>query len=52
VDVEASQRLLDFRAIADGYEAIHQGLEDMLHGRTHQFREVFDELRSRYRIPR
>ena len=51
-DAEAYQRLLDIAARADIYEAIRQGADDVVQGRTRPFREVFDELRSRYGIPR
>jgi prevent-host-death family protein len=51
-DAEAYQRLLDLAARADVYEAIRQGLDDVAHGRTRPAREVFDELRKRYGIPR
>ena len=51
-DAESYQRLLDIAARADVHEAIRQGLEDVAHGRTRPAREVFDELRLRYGIPR
>jgi len=51
-DAEAYQRLLDIAARADVYEAIRQGLDDVDHGRTRPAREVLDELRRRYGIPR
>ena len=51
-DAEAYQRLLDIAARADVYEAIRQGLDDIDHGRTRPAREVLDELRRRYGIPR
>ncbi len=51
-DAEAYQRLLDIAARADVYEAIRQGLDDIAHGRTRPAREVLDELRRRYGIPR
>jgi prevent-host-death family protein len=51
-DAEAYQRLLDLAARADVYEAIRQSEEDIAHGRMRPAREVFDELRRRYRIPR
>ena len=51
-DAEVRQQLLDAAARADVYEAIRQGQDDIAHGRTRPAREVFDELRRRYRIPR
>jgi PHD/YefM family antitoxin component YafN of YafNO toxin-antitoxin module len=51
-DAEAYQRLLDIAARADVYEAIRQGLDDIDRGRTRPAREVLDELRRRYGIPR
>ena len=51
-DAESYQRLLNIAARADVYEAIRQGLDDIAHGRTRSAREVFDELRKRYGIPR
>lgn len=46
------QRLLDLAAEASADEGIRQGLADIAAGRTRPAREVFDELRERYRIPR
>ena len=51
-DAAEYQRLLDIAARADVYEAIRQGLDDIDHGRTRPAREVVDELRRRYGIPR
>ena len=51
-DAEAYQRLLNIAARADVYEAIRQGLDDAAHGRGRPAREVFDEFRRRYGIPR
>ena len=51
-DAKAYQRLLDLAARADEEEGIRQGLEDVAHGRTRPAREVFDELRRKYAIPR
>ena len=51
-DAEEYQRLLDIAARADVYEAIRQGLDDIDHGRTRPARDVLDELRRRYGIPR
>jgi prevent-host-death family protein len=46
------QRLLDLAALADPEEGLRQGLEDMRAGRVRPLKEVFDEMRARYRIPR
>ena len=46
------QRLLDLVEVADAREGIRRGLEDIAAGRTRPAREVFDELRAKYRIPR
>ncbi|HEV3041420.1 MAG TPA: type II toxin-antitoxin system Phd/YefM family antitoxin [Candidatus Angelobacter sp.] len=51
-DPEAYQRLLDIAARADANEGIRQGLEDLRKGRTRPAREVFDEIRATYGIPR
>jgi PHD/YefM family antitoxin component YafN of YafNO toxin-antitoxin module len=51
-DAEAYQRLLDAAARSDVYEAIRQGLDDVAHGRTRPARQVFDDIRRRYDIPR
>ena len=51
-DAEGYQRLLDIAARADTEEAIRQGLEDVDHGRTRPAREVFEEFRRKYGIPR
>jgi prevent-host-death family protein len=51
-DAAAYQRLLDIAARADVHEAIRQGLDDITHGRTRPAREVFNEMRRRYGIPR
>ena len=51
-DAEAYQRLLDIAAQADAAEGIRQGLEDVKKGRTRPAREVFDEIRHEYGIPR
>ena len=51
-DAAAYQRLLDIAAEADVNEAIRQGLEDMREGRTRPAKEVFEEMRHKYRIPR
>ena len=51
-DAEEYQRLLDIAARADVYEALRQSDDDIAHGRMRPAREVFDELRRRYGIPR
>jgi prevent-host-death family protein len=51
-DAESYQHLLDLAAEASAAEGIRQGLEDLAEGRTQSAREVFDELRSEYDIPR
>ena len=51
-DAESYQHLLDIAARADVNEAIRQGLDDVAHGRTRPAKEVFDELRTQYGIPR
>ncbi len=49
---ESYQRLLDIAARADVYEAIRQGVDDIVHARTRQARKVFNELRQRHGISR
>jgi len=51
-DAAAYQRLLDIAARADVYEALRQSEDDIAHGRTRPAREVFNEMRRRYGIPR
>ncbi len=51
-DAAAYQRLLDLAAAADVNEGIRQGLEDMREGRTRPLKEVFDDMRKKYDIPR
>ena len=51
-DAAAYQHLLDIAARADAIEGIRQGLEDAEKGRTRPAREVFDEIRAEYGIPR
>jgi prevent-host-death family protein len=51
-DAEAYQRLLDLAAGASAAEGIRQGLEDVASGRTREAREVLDEMRAEYGIPR
>ncbi len=51
-DAAEYQRLLDIAARADVYEALRQSDDDIAHGRMRPAREVFDEMRRRYGIPR
>jgi prevent-host-death family protein len=51
-DARSYQRLLDVAAQADAREGIRQGLADVSRGRTRPAREVFDELRAEYGVPR
>ena len=51
-DAEAYQRLLELADRADTEEGIRKGLDDVAHGRTRPAREVFDQLRRKYGIPR
>jgi prevent-host-death family protein len=51
-DAAAYQRLLDLAAAADVNEGIRQGLADMREGRTRPLKEVFDDMRKKYDIPR
>lgn len=51
-DAEAYQQLLDTAARADVREAIRQGLDDVAQGRARPARDVFDDIRRRYDIPR
>jgi prevent-host-death family protein len=51
-DAAAYQRLLDLAAQASEEEAIRQGLEDLREGRTRPAKEVFEEMRGKYAIPR
>ena len=51
-DAEAYQHLLDLAGEASAAEGIRQGLEDLANGRTRPAREVFDEIREEYGIPR
>ncbi|MDR3534549.1 MAG: type II toxin-antitoxin system Phd/YefM family antitoxin [Rhodopila sp.] len=51
-DAEAYQHLLDLAAGANAAEGIRQGLEDTANGRTRPARDVFDEIRAEYGIPR
>ena len=51
-DAEAYQRLLDIASRADSNEAVRQGLDDVAHGRLRPAKDVFDEIRAQYGIPR
>ena len=51
-DAESYQHLLDLAADARVAEGIRQGLEDIRNGRSRPAREVFDEIRAEYDIPR
>ena len=51
-DAESYQRVLDIAARADFNEAVRQGLDDLAHGRTRPAKEVFEEIRAEYGIPR
>jgi prevent-host-death family protein len=51
-DAQADQRLLDTATRADVYEAVRQGVEDIVHGRTRPARKVFNELRRRHGVSR
>jgi prevent-host-death family protein len=51
-DAAEYQRLLDIAARADVYEALRQSEDDIAHGRVQPARELFNELRRRYGIPR
>ena len=51
-DAEAYQRLLDIAAQANAVEGIRQGTEDARKGHTRAARKVFDEVRTKYGIPR
>jgi prevent-host-death family protein len=46
------QRLLDIAAEADVNEGIRQGLEDLRQGKTRPASEFFEEMRTKYGIPR
>jgi prevent-host-death family protein len=51
-DAAAYQHLLDLAAAASAAEGIRQGLDDIASGRSRPAREVLDEIRSEYDIPR
>ena len=52
LDADSYQRLLDITAHADAREGIRQGLDELANGRGRPAREVFDEIRADYGIPR
>jgi prevent-host-death family protein len=49
---ESYQRLLDAASRADVYEAIRQGVDDIVHRRTRPARTAFNEMRRRHGVPR
>lgn len=51
-DAESYQRLLDSAARADVYEAVRQGVDDIVHGRTRPARNVFKEMRRIHGVSR
>jgi len=51
-DAESYQRLLDLAAAASAEEGIRQGRDDVANGRTEPAETVFNELRTKYGIPR
>jgi prevent-host-death family protein len=51
-DAAAYQHLLDIAAQASEEEAIRQGLEDLLEGRTRPLNEVIEEMRRKHAVPR
>jgi prevent-host-death family protein len=51
-DAEAYQQLLDLAAQASVAEGIRQGLADVASGRSRPARDVLDEIRAEYDIPR
>ena len=51
-DAGSYQRLLDIAAQADAREGVRQGMVDISQGRTRPSREVFDEIREEYGVPR
>ena len=51
-DAESYQRLLDAASRADVYEAIRQGVDDIVHRRTRPACTAFTELRLRHGVPR
>jgi prevent-host-death family protein len=51
-EAEAYDRLLDLASEADEQEGLRQARADVAAGRTRPAREVFDEMRKEYDIPR
>jgi len=51
-DAQSYQRLLDSAARADVYEAVRQGVDDLVHGRTRPSRNVFQEMRRIHGVSR
>jgi len=51
-DAEAYQRLLDLAADVSAAEGIRQGLEDLAQGRVRPAKDVFDDMRAEFAIPR
>jgi prevent-host-death family protein len=51
-DAESYQRLLDLAAAASAEEGIRQGRDDVANGRTEPAETMFNELRTKYGIPR
>ena len=51
-DAESYQRLLDLAAEADAAEGIRQGLEDLAGGQSRPAKQVVDELRADFGLPR
>ncbi len=51
-DAAAYQRLLDIAALADPYEGIRQGLEDVRQGRVQDIEEFFAEFEAKHGISR
>jgi hypothetical protein len=51
-DADVYQHLLDLAAEASVAQGIRQGLEDVANGRTRPAREILDEIRAEYDIPR
>jgi prevent-host-death family protein len=51
-DAESYQRLLDLAAAASAEEGIRLGRDDVANGRTEPAETVFNELRTKYGIPR
>jgi len=51
-DAESYQRLLDSAARADVYEAVRQGMDDIVHRRTRPARKVFNEMRRHHGVAR